>query len=267
MNQARVIVAILLVASGCGARARAPETPTFDALPVPVMTGKPTAVNLNSHSGARKFRTALRLGASEGPNFAGHFTIVTWGCGTDCVQHALVDAKTDTVFFPPEIATIFTFWGGPESPGVQETQFRVDSALLILAGSTPTHSDLGLTYLRWTGTRFVEVEHVAKPQWQEAEYHVVDESTFVEGRGVFVHYGAEKPSIAASSYCAVVESPEGAPLATPAISEGETNAHLRHSASLRFPRLQDAFPVGTRLYLWAMLTKNGDCRFLEETVK
>ena len=267
MNQARVIVAILLVASGCGARASAPETPTFDAFPAPVMIGKPAAVNLNSHSGSRKFRTALRIGASEGPNFAGHFTVVTWGCGTDCVQHALIDAKTGTVFFPPEIATIFTFWGGPESPGVQEAQFRIDSALLILAGQTPTHSDLGLTYLRWAGTRFVEVEHIAKPEWQESDYRVVDKSTFVEARGVFVHYGPEKPSMDAPSYCAVVESPDGARFATSAISEGETNAGLRYSASLRFPRLQDALPVGTRLYLWAMLTKNGDCRFLEDAVK
>ena len=43
---------------------------------------------------ARLFRTVLKQGAVKGPNFAGHMTIVEFGCGTSCVYWGLVDAKT-----------------------------------------------------------------------------------------------------------------------------------------------------------------------------
>ncbi|HEY9850100.1 MAG TPA: hypothetical protein V6D28_11615 [Leptolyngbyaceae cyanobacterium] len=59
--------------------------------------GRPAAVNLNSPQ-ARRFRTVLTNGARRGPNFAGQYTVVTWGCGTECQQVAIVDAKTGRVY-------------------------------------------------------------------------------------------------------------------------------------------------------------------------
>src|SRR5438105_1150903 len=32
--------------------------------------------------------------APDGPNFAGHYTVVTWGCGTECQMHAILDGRT-----------------------------------------------------------------------------------------------------------------------------------------------------------------------------
>lgn len=49
---------------------------------------------------ARLFRTVLNLGAAAGPNFAGHMTIVEFGCGTSCVEWGLVDARTGQVHRP-----------------------------------------------------------------------------------------------------------------------------------------------------------------------
>ena len=49
----------------------------------------------------RLFRTMIREGASKGPNFAGHYTIAEWGCGSGCVSIAVVDAKDGTVFQAP----------------------------------------------------------------------------------------------------------------------------------------------------------------------
>jgi hypothetical protein len=68
--------------------------------------GKPAPVNLASHPRAKQFRTALRDGASAGPDFAGHYTIVGWGCGGGCLDFAIVDATNGRVFFPPDIRTI-----------------------------------------------------------------------------------------------------------------------------------------------------------------
>lgn len=36
-----------------------------------------------------------------GPNFAGRYIVVQWGCGTECIQYAIVDAKTGMIRQPP----------------------------------------------------------------------------------------------------------------------------------------------------------------------
>jgi hypothetical protein len=59
------------------------------------------SVNLSSDTAARRFRTVLREGAKSGPNFAGEYTIVTWGCGTECRQLAIVSARTGAVYIAP----------------------------------------------------------------------------------------------------------------------------------------------------------------------
>jgi hypothetical protein len=85
---------------------------------------------------ARMFRGRLREGARQGPNFAGHYTVVFWGCGAGCAQVAVVDARTGKVYWPPlDYADI------PDSPqegedqaafAAQHRNFRPDSKLLVL---------------------------------------------------------------------------------------------------------------------------------------
>jgi hypothetical protein len=64
------------------------EAETFTAKPAPPLLKTPAQ---------RSFRTAIQEGAAKGPNFAGHYTIVTWGCGYGCVSAVVVDAKTGVV--------------------------------------------------------------------------------------------------------------------------------------------------------------------------
>jgi hypothetical protein len=61
--------------------------------------GPAATVDLASDPDARRFRTVLRDGARAGPDFAGAFTVVTWGCGTECRQLAIVSARTGAVVF------------------------------------------------------------------------------------------------------------------------------------------------------------------------
>lgn len=50
---------------------------------------------------ARSYRTRIRNGLLEGPNFAGHFSIIMIGCGTGCRFAYVADAKNGEVFpFP-----------------------------------------------------------------------------------------------------------------------------------------------------------------------
>jgi hypothetical protein len=78
---------------------------------------------------ARTFRTRLREGASAGPNFAGRYTFVQWGCGTGCAQSGVIDAATGRVFFPPlDFHDIYDM----EDERSRRRVFRLDSRLLVL---------------------------------------------------------------------------------------------------------------------------------------
>ena len=97
--------------------------------------GQPAPAKINS-SRARLFRTAIRTGAKDGPNFAGHYTIIRWGCGSDCRQFAIVDARTGAVYFPHALTQIDSGpWVGDEPLAFEETmQFNKRSQLLIAVG-------------------------------------------------------------------------------------------------------------------------------------
>ena len=70
----------------------------FEDYPVAqIFAGKPAKLDLGSHPQARTFRTRLIEGAKNGPNFAGHYTIVSWGCGSPCQTIAIIDAVTGRV--------------------------------------------------------------------------------------------------------------------------------------------------------------------------
>jgi hypothetical protein len=66
---------------------------------------KPASVKLSSRR-AREFRTMLRTNAEQGVNFAGHYVVVTWGCGSDCRSIAIIDARNGNVYFTPSLLWI-----------------------------------------------------------------------------------------------------------------------------------------------------------------
>ncbi|HEY2930861.1 MAG TPA: hypothetical protein VGK99_03875 [Acidobacteriota bacterium] len=89
------------------------QEPRFTDYPVrDVFRGKPTPPRLVK-PWARMYRTCIREGVSKGygvehgkregpgPNFAGHYFVITWGCGAGCARMAIVDALTGTVYPPP----------------------------------------------------------------------------------------------------------------------------------------------------------------------
>jgi len=111
-----------------------------------IFKGKPAAVDLSSHPQARSYRTQLRRQAAEGPNFAGHYKIAIWGCGTSCQAFAIVDVQTGRVYFPPELPFVsYVNWDGDDFG----LQFRIDSRLLVLHGSPKEESRVGTFYYLW----------------------------------------------------------------------------------------------------------------------
>jgi hypothetical protein len=151
------IVLVALVFSGAVSHValgqkRKPELRDYPA--VRRFAGSPARVNLSSAAGAGYYRTRLREGARKGPNFAGHFTIVTWGCGSDCYDIAVVDALTGRVWFAP-----FT--------GSVDLAYRLDSRLLVVdpkkiveerfPNGLPPGFDTREIFFVWKGNRFVQI--------------------------------------------------------------------------------------------------------------
>ena len=135
----------------------------------------PAPAAIASHE-ARQFRSMLREAAKAGPNFAGHFTIAGWGCGTSCLDWGVVDALTGQVTFDAKLRVLETPSGdwanygaltksftaaGANKESFDLLLFRRDSALLVMRGA-PGEDETrdGVRYLHWTGTRFEQVKFV-----------------------------------------------------------------------------------------------------------
>lgn len=103
--------------------------------------GKPAPVRLKG-ARARRFRTRLREDSRLGPNFAGRYTVVFWGCGSGCAETAIVDAYNGRVFWVP------LDWSDiPDDASVADNRnFRMNSRLLVL---TRSNYDKHATYTEY----------------------------------------------------------------------------------------------------------------------
>ena len=160
-----VLLAAFLLAFSSIGFAQSP-TPTFTRYAVKVEKKKNVRVNLRSHRDANKFRTNLRNAAKEGVNFAGHYILTTWGCGTNCSQSAIIDARNGRVFFPDQLEGAgFGFCELPDD--TEPVVFQADSRLLVLNGFkggdlSQENAPCGIYYLEWTGRNFKQVQFVEK---------------------------------------------------------------------------------------------------------
>lgn len=126
-------------------------------------TGRP-ATPIIANQRARLYRTIIRQDAQEGPNFAGHYTIARWGCGSTCVGFAIIDARTGRVHFHPKALQVM------QVPYQAEDvlQFRPDSRMLIISGEIlsvepdgpSTAGRVGKFYYEWKNNRFTLLETV-----------------------------------------------------------------------------------------------------------
>ena len=97
---------------------------------------------------------------AEGPDFAGHYKVVTWGCGAGCVQFAIVNVQTGDVHFPPEVETVMALPEREEDP----VQRRTGSRLLVLTGRKVKPgwraAEDGKFYYEWKDDRLVLLRKV-----------------------------------------------------------------------------------------------------------
>ena len=153
------------------------KTPAFRQYAVKTETNKNVKVNLKSHKNANRFRTNLRNAAKEKVNFAGHYILTTWGCGTNCTQSAIIDVRNGEVFFPAELGGILQGFCDlppnarpPDSPDMEDEYapvlYKADSRLFVLNGFdggdfNNQNARCGTYYLEWTGKQFKQIKFVA----------------------------------------------------------------------------------------------------------
>ncbi len=103
------------------------------------------------------YRTTIRHAVKAGPNFAGHYVIARWGCGSGCHGFVVVDIATGRIFdtpfrdlnvhYPPSGVFEDDAKPGWWSLNDDVLNFRSDSSLLIVEGCLDDHQ-CGRTYYK-----------------------------------------------------------------------------------------------------------------------
>lgn len=146
--------ALLLVCSNEAVSAQK-KTPRFKDYSVnEIYKGKNAPLNLTHDN--KTFRARLKWAVdNQKPNFAGHYILTTWGCGTSCIMGAVIDAKTGKVSW-------WNFsiccWYGDEDM----IEFRSDSKLIVFFGvRNEKDGDYGAHYYKFENGRFVHLQSVS----------------------------------------------------------------------------------------------------------
>ena len=177
LKQLVVLLAVILFMLSASAYSQ--KAPAFNRYKVRIEKFGKVTVNLKSHKNARTFRTNLRnAAAQEDVNFAGHYILTGWGCGTNCSQWAIIDARNGAVFFPKELEGVgFGFCEVPKNAippdappeagedGEGPIFHKTNSRMLLLTGFTGgglerAQSKCGNYFFEWTGNRLRQVKFI-----------------------------------------------------------------------------------------------------------
>jgi hypothetical protein len=106
---------------------------------IPASVGR-TKLDLKSDPIARTYRTVIRREMSRGANFAGHYRVAIWGCGSSCAQFAVIDLNTGRAITVPGVDNVSGTHLGADDflPRTDSNawgfRFKRNSRLLVLVG-------------------------------------------------------------------------------------------------------------------------------------
>jgi len=151
---ARQILALLAISL-----AQAQRLPKFEDYPVKeIFAGTPAAPILETPQ-QRLYRTRIREGVSKGvgvlrdgteqpgSNFAGHYIVIEWYCGSPCAMNAIVDAATGKIYNPSLSADLGLPGIAPGDPepcpqwGPADVKFHLNSKLMIVEANADWPKD------------------------------------------------------------------------------------------------------------------------------
>jgi hypothetical protein len=152
------------------------------------------------------FRTRIREGVEKGwgvringqrdkeqnrpgPNFAGHYIVIVWGCGTGCIQMAMSNADTGAVYDPPLSdggrLTLPMLVFPNSAGGAADTEWRRDSRLMIIKATPHVNRADAVPYAffflwpgeHWTLLRRVRIEEQNSPETRSSPLSLLHKRT------------------------------------------------------------------------------------------
>lgn len=107
---------------------------------------------------ARHYRTRLGEGLRDLPiNFAGHYVMVTFGCGSTCLYGGMVDVRTGQATALPFLLDSF----GSDKVDIDDPLlYRADSSLVIMLGMLREEDEIPRQYFyEWTDSKLKPLCH------------------------------------------------------------------------------------------------------------
>lgn len=118
------------------------NAPAFDNYPTKTQEVVPSPrLDLASNPVARMYKTVLRQEIVKGPNYAGHYRVAIWGCGTSCAMFAVVNLKTGRVITTKELSALSGIYLAADDflRGTKNDswgfRYKNDSSLLVVLGA------------------------------------------------------------------------------------------------------------------------------------
>jgi hypothetical protein len=161
-----ILLGLVVLGLSLSALAQRAKIPTFAQYPAKVERATAKSIDFRHSPGASSFRTRLREALRDGVNFAGHYIVAGWGCGTGCISGAIIDARTGRVYFPEVLAALAA--GTTDDGGSVEepVRYKKNSRLFIISGipGSPTERNpelpAGDYYYEWRNNRLRLIKSV-----------------------------------------------------------------------------------------------------------
>ena len=97
----------------------------FSSFNTPVYKGILAKPNFKTDPPALQFRTQIKNQCrSDGVNFAGHFTLTHWGCGSNCEEIAIVDRINGKIYYSNLISLSNSIF--------YEVKYKHDSKMIVM---------------------------------------------------------------------------------------------------------------------------------------
>jgi hypothetical protein len=133
---------LLIVAVTGGAQRPQTPRPDFKQFAVKwVYVGPPVTPKIPQSW--RGFRTMIRKGANAPTQFAGHYTVPSWGCGAGCSVFVIADSVTGTIYDGFSVADLPPKWidqWTAKHDELPRVEFHPESRLFKVNGCPGEHN-------------------------------------------------------------------------------------------------------------------------------
>lgn len=150
---------LLLLPIASTAYGQADKAPKVSQYSAKVEKALVKSINFKKNPEARTFRTRLSEALKGGVNFAGHYIVASWGCGTGCINSGIIDARNGNVYWPRELGSVVD-WVVETTYVNEPLDYRKNSRLLMLHGTPGNDTRAGKYYYELKDNRLRLVKFV-----------------------------------------------------------------------------------------------------------